>query len=243
MVEDEPLARLRLRQLMFQVAPDASCLAEAADGIEALAMLRATAADVLFLDIEFPPEGAFGLLEEARTQSIRLPPIILTTAYDRYALEAFRWAVVDYLLKPLEPTQLAKGLQRIQNAPPNYELLREALEATKAKRAPERFIVNTKSGFRVVSWNNVSHINTENRLVFVNTSEGRFVLDRTIQELEGLLASVFVRCHRSALVNMSFIKSIVVDGDGAAEALLATGERVLVSRERLGALKKALSSL
>ncbi len=239
-VDDEPLARLRLRQLMDEVSATGQCVAEAADGLEALEMLSRNSADVLFLDVEFPPDGAFGVLDEARKRHLKLPPIILTTAYSRYALEAFRWAVVDYLLKPLESGRLRQALERIGPPAPNLDVLREAIEAVRNKKLPERFVVSTREGFRVLHWREVSHVDTENRLVLVNTADGRFVLDRTMQELELLLVGVFLRVHRSALVNLSLVRKVTMEGDGAATVHLANGSQLPVSRDRVAEVKRRL---
>jgi DNA-binding LytR/AlgR family response regulator len=239
-VDDEPLARLRLRQLMGEVSETGQCVAEAADGLEALAMLSQSSADVLFLDVEFPPDGAFGLLDEARKRQLKLPAVILTTAYSRYALEAFRWAVVDYLLKPLDGERLGQALKRVHLSAPNLEVLREAIEAVRQKKLPERFVVNTRQGFRVVHWKEVSHVDTENRLVLVNTAEGRFVLDRTMHELEVLLRDAFLRVHRSALVNVALVRSVTMEGDGAATVHLSNGCQVPVSRDRVAEVKRRL---
>ncbi|MDE3032462.1 MAG: response regulator, partial [Acidobacteriota bacterium] len=110
LVEDEPPARELLKQLVQQLRPGAHCLGEASDGLRGLELLRVLQPDLLFLDIEFPPEGAFGLLRRTREAGLQLPPIVFVTAYDRYAVEAFRWAACDYLLKPVESAQLQEAL-------------------------------------------------------------------------------------------------------------------------------------
>jgi DNA-binding LytR/AlgR family response regulator len=101
LIEDEPPARNRLRRMLADLSPASRCLGEAGDGESGLALLRSCRPDVLFLDIEFPPEGAFGLLARAREAGLELPPIVFATAYGHHALEAFRWGAWDYLLKPL----------------------------------------------------------------------------------------------------------------------------------------------
>jgi two-component system LytT family response regulator len=243
LIEDEPPARSRLKRLLQELRPDSSCVAEAADGLEGLTILGAQSADVLFLDIEFPPQGAFGLLQRAKELGLRLPPIVFTTAYDQYAIEAFRWAAWDYLLKPIERPRLEAALQRVEaRSERNPELadLLQALDAMRQTKVPDRFTVQVKGNVRVLAWAEVTHLCTENRLLFVHTHEGRFVLDRTLDELEVLLAPRFFRCHRKAMVALDALKELVPDGSGTGEARLRNGTLVPISRDRMAELRRRL---
>lgn len=243
-IEDEPPARDLLKEMVKELHPDAQCLAEAADGIQGLALLRNHRPDLLFLDIEFPPEGAFGLLQRAREEGLPLPPIVFVTAYDRFAVEAFRWAACDYLLKPIEPRLLKEALGRLPGPKEKLDLqgLMETLAALKEPRIPERFTVQVKGRLRVLAWKAVSHLRTENRLLFVHTSEGRFMLDRSLEELEPLLAPHFIRPHRSALVALREILELEAQPGEAGELRLKDGSRIPVSRERLAEVRRRLGA-
>jgi len=245
LIEDEPPARQRLKRMLQELRPEAVCLGEAADGEAGLHLLTRTRPEVLFLDIEFPPEGAFGLLEQAKEFGLALPPIVFVTAFDRHALEAFRWAARDYLLKPLERQHLQEALGRVeQRREPQGDLedLVQALRAAKQAQAPERFTIQHKGRFKVFAWDEVSHVVTENRLLFVCTAEGRFVLDRTLDELEQLLSPRFLRCHRSAMVAFRRIRELVPEPGGTGELRLDTGDRVPVSRDRMAELRRRLGA-
>lgn len=239
LVEDEPPARTRLKRLVAELAPEATCLFEAADGLEALACLRSRKPDLLFLDIEFPPEGAFGLLRKAKDEGLELPPIAFVTAFDRYAVEAFRWAACDYLMKPVAREQLQETLARVR-PPLDPTPLLSALEAVQGHQVPERFTVLVKGRLRVLAWAEVTHLRTENRLLFVHTAEGRFVLDRTLDELETLLAARFQRTHRSAMVALEAVKELVVEAGGFGELVLKEGSRIPVSRDRMADVRRRL---
>jgi len=238
-IEDEPPARSILKSLLDEVAPGSLCLAEAMDGISGMALLRAHRPDVLFLDIEFPPEGAFGMLRQAQSEGITLPPIAFVTAYDRFALEAFRWAACDYLLKPVEPGHLKETLRRLKPIP-DVNLLLQTLRSLESKESPERFTVNVKGSIRVLRWRDVSHVRTENRLVFVHTREGRFILDRLLDEVEALLNPAFLRIHRSVLVNLSCVKILIPDTGHTSRLILLDGVELPVSRDRLSEVRRAL---
>ncbi len=243
LIEDEPPARTRLKRMVAELEPGAACLGEAGDGEAGLDLLRNHRADLLFLDIEFPPEGAFGLLRRAQEMRLALPPIAFVTAFDQHALEAFRWAACDYLLKPLERPRLAETLARVkpQAESPDLDLLMQALEASRQHRVPERFTVLVKGRLRVLAWGEVSHLTTENRLLFVQTPEGRFVLDRSLEELEGLLAPRFFRTHRGAMVALDQVRELIPDPSGTGELRMKDEGRVPVSRDRMAELRRRLS--
>jgi two-component system LytT family response regulator len=242
-IEDEPPARELLKMLVQELQPGAHCLAEAEDGVQGLELLRNPKLDLLFLDIEFPPEGAFGMLRRAQEAGLRLPPIVFVTAYDRYAVEAFRWAACDYLLKPVEPSQLKEALGRIPGHPElDLSGLLATLQALKEPRLPERFTVQAKGRLRVLAWKDVSHLRTENRLLFVHTPEGRFVLDRNLDELEPLLTPEFIRPHRSALVALRDIQELEAPPGEPGELRLRDGSRIPVSRERLPEVRRRLGA-
>lgn len=241
-IEDEPPARSRLKRLVAEIKPGSVCVAEAGDGRAGLALLQEHPVDLLFLDIEFPPSGAFGLLREAREAGLHLPPIAFVTAFDQHALEAFRWAACDYLLKPVERERLKETLDRLAPAQPDFGLLLQALEATRHKQIPERFTVSVKGRMRILSWAEVSHLSTENRLLFVHTTEGRFVLDRTLDELEALLSPRFIRTHRGAMVALDAVKELVSDAGGTGELRLKDEARVPVSRDRMAEVRRRLGA-
>jgi DNA-binding LytR/AlgR family response regulator len=243
LIEDEPPARSRLRRMVADLSPASVCLGEAGDGESGLALLRACRPEVLFLDIEFPPEGAFGLLGRAREAGLELPPIVFATAYGHHALEAFRWGAWDYLLKPLSRDRLAETIERIEARrvpPPDLGALLQAVESARRREVPERFTVLQRGRLRVLAWSEVTHLATENRLLFVHTAEGRYILDRTLDELEQRLAPGFFRCHRGAMVALAAVRELVPDPGGGGELVTRNGGRLPVSRERMPELRRLL---
>lgn len=245
LIEDEPPARLRLKRLVQELRPGSVCLAEAGDGEAGLHLLRLTKPDLLFLDIEFPPEGAFGLLRRAVAEGLSLPAIVFVTAFDRYAVEAFRWQACDYLLKPVERSLLEESLQRLENrsAAPTLDLdpLMQALERLRKEELPQRFTVLHKGRLRVLAWEEVSHLSTENRLLLVHTAEGHYVLDRTLDELERSLEGRFLRCHRGAMVRLDLVRELIPEGGGSGELILKDGTRIPVSRDRMAEVRRRLA--
>jgi len=137
--------------------------------------------------------------------------------------------------------QLMKcGVEAVALETPPYFFPGHALAAVEAglrREAPERFTVLVKGRLRVLAWSQVSHLRTENRLLFVATPEGRFVLDRTLDELEAILAPRFLRIHRGAMVRLDAILELEPDPGGTGELLLRDGARLPVSRERMPELR------
>lgn len=242
LVEDEPPARDLLRAMIQRIRPEARCLGEAADGLQALELLSRIQPRCLFLDIEFPPAGAFGLLKAAKERGLQLPPIVFVTAYDHHAVEAFRWAACDYLLKPVEPGQLAEAMSRVDPRAPALDVaaLLAGVEAAEQKHLPECFSVPHRGRRKVIRWPEVTHLATENRLLFVHTAEGRFVLDRTLDALEPMLHPHFLRVHRSVLVALSAISELEAESGAKGEVILRDGTRLPVSRERLPEVRQRL---
>jgi DNA-binding LytR/AlgR family response regulator len=244
LIEDEPPARSRLQCMVEELRPGSLCLGEAEDGNSGLELLRQIQPEVLFLDIEFPPMGAFGLLRAARAESLKLPPIVFVTAYSNHAIEAFRWEAWDYLLKPLVTERLEEALARVEGrllVQPDIGVLIQAMEAVRKKEAPERFTVTLRGRLRVLAWGDVSHLSTENRLLFAHTPEGRFPIDRTLDELEALLSPTFLRCHRGAMVALTAVKELVIESGGSGELITLGGDRIPVSRERMPAIRRCLN--
>src|ERR1700676_1952908 len=110
LVDDEQLAREELSYLLKEF-PDVELLASGRNGLEAIKLIENFEPDVVFLDVQIPGLGGFGVIQKRRETDVPLPHFILATAYDQYALEAFRWEALDYLLKPIEKDRLALSVE------------------------------------------------------------------------------------------------------------------------------------
>src|ERR1700722_8240271 len=111
LIDDEQLAREELSYLLKEF-PDVEILATGRNGLEAVKMIENLEPDVVFLDVQMPGLDGFGVIQKLRDKNIPLPHFILATAYDQYAIEAFRWEALDYLLKPIEKERLALAVER-----------------------------------------------------------------------------------------------------------------------------------
>ena len=211
LVDDEKLAS---EELAYQLKefPDIEIIATAANGLEAVKLIEDLEPDLVFMDVQMPGLDGMSVIRKLREKNIPLPHFVMATAYDQYAVEAFRWEALDYLLKPVEKDRLAVAVERARKA-----------IAEKAKSAPaelpapkpslQRSKLLIKSGQRnfIVDAQDVVYATIEDGLITVVASgmEGQSNY-RTIEELQSNLdPDTFWRVHRSYLVNIHRIKEVI----------------------------------
>jgi two-component system LytT family response regulator len=243
-VDDERLAVERLTRLLSATGR-VTIVGSETDPEAALAFLRATPVDVLFLDIQMPGLTGFELLE----QLDRDVTVVFTTAFDRYAIDAFGVSSLDYLLKPIEPERLDHALDKVERfagkAQPDVRALARELAAqlTPNKRL-ERIASRVGERTTVLDVARISHFTSKDKLTFAVVNGHEHVIDHTLTELESQLdARRFARVHRATIVNISFVQELfpAVDGgvlvrlkdDGRTELSVAR-DRVRDLRQRLG---------
>ncbi len=248
LVDDEALALKRLER-MLAATGRVEVVGASTDPVEAIPRILETKPDVLFLDIEMPGMTGFEMLAELQPQ----PWVVFTTAYDRYALEAFGASAVDYLLKPIEAAQLDRALDKIERlrgasaTPPAMaeliERLTAAARSTKSPAYPDR--VASKVGERIefIDLNQVTHFFASDKLTFAATPAKNYAVDYTIQELEQKLdPAKFVRVHRATLVNVAHVQELHSWFAGRMMLRLKDPKHteIAVSRDRVRALKERL---
>jgi DNA-binding LytR/AlgR family response regulator len=238
-VDDEPLARKRLRRLLGAHA-DVEVVAEAASGDEAAGVVLRERPDVVFLDVQMP--GATGI-QALRTLRASLgdgacPAAIFTTAYDQHAAEAFELDGVDYLLKPVEAPRLTQALERLR---------RRLGETGGTVAAPPTSAghLAALAGERIVSlaFDEVACLLVEDGLVFAHTARGRHRVRSTLGELQDRLpAPAFVRVSRSAVLNLAWIEHLEPEDSGTYRARLRAPLElaIAVSRRRARELRGLL---
>jgi two-component system LytT family response regulator len=238
-VDDEPLARRRLVRMLGRM-PGIRVSGEAGDAQAALERIREERPDLVLLDIRMP--GLSGL--ELAASERDLPPIVFTTAYDQYAVQAFEVSAADYLLKPVQQARLAAALEKVRRrdgAPP-LEKLRALL--ARLDRAvpgePVRLSARCSGSTRLFDPTEIGRIQASEKYALFRHAGREFVLDDSLSALEARLAGAgFLRVHRGELVNLAQVRALHVE-DGAASVELSDGQRVPVSRRHLGALKQRL---
>jgi two-component system LytT family response regulator len=213
-VDDEPLARERLRDLLAG-HPRYDLAAEAGDGAEALATIVELRPALVFLDVQMPELDGFGVLEALASDP--LPAIVFVTAYDEYAVRAFEVNAVDYLLKPVEPARFAAAMARVDarlagggGPAASDATLRALLDQLRGdRRYATRFVVRRDGRIVFVRASEVDWIEAAGNYAELHVAGRTLPLRETMKSLEARLdPDVFVRVHRSAIVNLDRVAAM-----------------------------------
>ncbi|MBS0499295.1 MAG: response regulator transcription factor [Burkholderiaceae bacterium] len=237
-VDDEPLARARLRSLLGDCrAPAAQVAGEAANAADAMAQLAHQRFDVALLDIHLP--GADGMQLAQALRALAEPPaVVFVTAHTEYAVRAFEIEALDYLTKPVR-------LERLQAALQKAERLTQAERGPEADSTVESLLISERGRTLRVPLAEVLYLRAELKYVTVRTASASHLLDGSLSQLEERWGERFVRIHRNALVARAAMRALVrhVDadeGEGWAVQLAGVDEALAVSRRQLAAVRAAL---
>lgn len=256
-VDDEPLARRRLQQLLDE-RDDAMVAGQAETGREAVRAIRSEAPDFIFLDVQMPGLTGVDVIREVGPQD--MPPVVFVTAYDQYALEAFRLAALDYLVKPFDDERFdeaftrAKKQARLQKKGETADRLLALLEnegtegasSNDASPAPlERIAVETPGRMRVIPVSDIDYITADGSYAELHLQGGkRYPIRERMKTLEERLdPDVFFRIHRSTIVRLERVSSLLTEGGGHYAVELEDGTRLKVSRGRHEDLQERLGLL
>jgi two-component system, LytTR family, response regulator len=244
-VDDEPVARRRLRRLL-RGAPDVDVIGECADGATAVEIARVLRPDLVLLDVQMPELDGFGVLQNLAPE--QMPDVIFVTAHDRYAVRAFEVHALDYLLKPVDADRLADALERArgrllerQRAPVDSRLLALLQDLAAERRYLARLPVKSDGRILVVDLADVDWIGAADNYVTLHAGTREHLLRETMGRLERELdPEHFVRIHRSAIVQIDRVRELVSDFHGDFEVVLRDGTRLTLSRSYRAKVERAL---
>jgi len=207
-VDDEPLACDELAYLL-QAFPEVEVLGSAANGLEAVQKIEATQPNLVFLDVQMPGLNGLGVIRKLREKGLPLPLFVLVTAYDHYAVEAFREQALDYLLKPVDRERLAQTIERALKA---LEATPGAvIERVRPQVPRQKLLIRVQNRNFVVDANDVVYATIQDGVIRIVTRnfEGQSNF-HTLEELQANLdPNIFWRVHRSYLVNINRIREVV----------------------------------
>lgn len=236
-VDDEPLARARLRQLLAEPACGAvTVVGEAGDADAALALLQSPApADLLLLDIAMPGRSGLALARALRERGSAAPQVVFVTAHGEHALAAFALDATHYLTKPVQRDQLAAALARV----------RQRVGA--AVDAPT-LVVTERGRVLRVPVSEVVYLKAQDKYVTLVTTQRRYVVDEALAELEQRLGAAALRTHRHTVVQRGAVRALerrVLPGEaepGWAVQTAPGDEWLPVSRRQVAAVRAALAA-
>jgi two-component system LytT family response regulator len=235
-VDDEPMARRRIRRLLAAEA-DVEIVGECGDGRSAIDAIHAERPDLVFLDVQMPEADGFAVL-----RAIAGPPpaVIFVTAFDQYALSAFEVHALDYLLKPFSRQRFAESLAHarerfvrttIDHPDPRLVDLLKALHQAGDKRFLTRFVVRSDGRVRLVEVDSVDWIEAADNYVVLHSGQGRHTVRDTMNRLEEELdPERFVRIHRSTIARIDRVRELVPSFHGDFVVILHDGTRLAMSR-------------
>ncbi|MDP8980254.1 MAG: LytTR family DNA-binding domain-containing protein [Acidobacteriota bacterium] len=210
LVDDEQLACEELAYLLKEF-PDVEVLATGANGLEAVKLIEDLEPDLVFLDVQMPGLDGLGVIQKLKEKNVPLPYFILATAYDQYAVEAFRWDALDYVLKPIERERLELSIDRARKAISERAKPLEAPTAARSAGMRTKLLVKSNSRNFILDAQDVVYATIDDGLItVVGTSVEGESNYRTIEELQSNLdPDIFWRVHRSFLVNINRIKEVI----------------------------------
>jgi two-component system LytT family response regulator len=236
-VDDEPLARERVRKLLAN-EPEVECVGECADGTSAVEAIREQSPDLVFLDVQMPELDGFGVLAQVSGET--MPAVVFTTAHDRFALKAFEVHAVDYLLKPFDKARFTTALQRAVDQIRRRQTgdLSQRLTALLADVRPEpkskylpRIAVKSSGRVVFVKVDDIDWIEAADNYVSLHVGAEQHLHRETMSALEGQLApDKFMRISRSTIVNMDRIKELQPLFHGEYAVVLRSGAKLTLSR-------------
>jgi two-component system, LytTR family, response regulator len=233
-VDDEPLARERVAALV-QGSDGLELVGEAGNGLEALDLIAALSPDLVFIDVEMPELSGFGVVSALRGE--RVPAIVLVTAYDKYAMQAFEVGVLDYLQKPVTPQRFAAAVERAraqvrrQSSEQTEAVLSNAADLERARGARTRFVVRQGNTHHFVPVDQVDWIDVADNYLQLHTGPRSHLYRGTMKEIEADLdGDRFVRIHRCVMVAIDRIASIQTQDAGGYLITLKDGTPLRTSR-------------
>lgn len=209
-VDDEPLARMRLQSMIGEYPGKFEIIAEAENGEQAIDKINKMKPDLIFLDIQMPEINGFNVLQELNY----LPKVIFCTAFDEFALKAFDTNCIDYLVKPLTKERFSKTISKLDQMVKNHtdiNLNKLIDQFNQQHKQNETSSIPVKVGDRVifVRLDEVSYLKADEKYVSMVTKHAKsYILDSSLKKLEEKLPSYFMRVHKSYLINKNLLKEI-----------------------------------
>ena len=240
-IDDVEQARITFKKDLEVYAPEIQVIGEASGVVEGAKLLRSLQPDILFLDIQMQDGSGFDLLDILPEIPFK---IIFITASDAHAIKAFRYAAIDYLLKPVDPDELVQAIQKYKTQQlderPTYQLLNESLKESKTQ---ERLALHAQDKINIVQIADIVRCESNvNYTEFYFTNAKRIVVSRTLKEFEEILSDLgFFRVHQSHLVNTKMIREFVKTEGG--HLIMSDGKMIPVSTRKRADVLKMLEEL
>jgi len=239
LVDDEDLARQMLQEYLVEF-PNIEIVGECDSGKQAVKTINSLQPDLIFLDVQMPELSGFGVLKKLE----KIPFVIFSTAYDKYALQAFEVNAVDYLLKPYDRERFNQAVQRVlermeNNAPSNEQIqsLINSIEMDKVDT--KRLWIKENGSLMPIKLHKIDWIEAMDDYACLHVGKATHLVNQTMRELEAKLDDkMFMRIHRSTIVNLDSIQELRPLGAGSYQVVLKDRTKLSLSRVQAKKLKE-----
>lgn len=235
-VDDENSAIEALKSLISQFITGIEIVTEASDINEAVTKIKEYNPDLVFLDIQMPGGSGFNVLEQLAPINFN---VIFTTAFDQYAIQAIKYSALDYLLKPIVPSELIKAIEKHKmerlkvTMEANFRVLLDNLKQPKdAPQESKKIVLSTQEGMHVVSVSDILRCESDDcYTTYYLVDKKKIMVSKTLKETEDTLSdSNFIRPHKSHLINLKYVKTLIRSDGGYI--MMSDGTEIPVSRRK-----------
>jgi two-component system LytT family response regulator len=245
-VDDEPVARHILREELEQIA-DIEIAGEASDGMSALVAIRDLSPDLVFLDLQMAGLGGFDVIRKLPSTG-HIPMIVITTAFDQFAIEAFEAGAIDYLLKPIGQDRLAQAVERAMKLRTRPAAVAEQLASIQAiaesssAKTVRKIVARSGDEYLLLNAEEVFAFEAEGDLVWIVTTKKRYLATQSLRVIQDKLKETsFRRIHRKALVNLDHVRKMSTLSSQRWLITLSNNQEFVVSKRQAGTIRQLLS--
>ena len=236
-IDDESSGRKAVRNCIIKYAPDLTILDEAEDVKTGIFSILTHQPDIVFLDIDMPDGTGFDLLEKLPKINFK---VVFITAHEQYAIKAFKYSAIDYLLKPIDPDEFVFAISKLKTENKLDDIEQKVALLLQNKIKLEKIALPTSSGLKMIALAEIVRAESDNNYtVFFLMDKSKLMVSKTLKVYDNMLVSEgFYRTHKSHLVNIRHIKEYV-NGEGGTVIMLDNSE-IEVSRRKKEGLISAL---
>ena len=239
-VDDEPVARQILREELSAMN-GIEVVGEAEDGFQALERIAELQPDLVLIDLQMPGKGGFDVIRELDVDA--MPTLVIVTAFDQHAIEAFDAGAVDYLLKPVSAERLAKCIERVRMIRRSPALqARHNANLQEAAGRPSKIVGKLGEEYHLLDSNHVLAFQADRELVWIVTRKQRYLATQPLKVIQAKLNGLrFARIHRGSLVNLDHVAKMAPMSSQRWLLTLVDGQEFIVSKRQAGQVRQLLS--